>query len=149
LGGQALSGTFRKKKASKIIFQIYHFFFKYEKIFPDIQKNFPDVWYFSRKLKTFSGNNLNSSFHKCPLGKKCNLNDIFTQEKGTLLPGKGHLAKLGWPGSPWPPRFLRPWRPGRKYLELTSQFYITQSESSNCLQLWHLWFVIHVCAQCT
>jgi hypothetical protein len=32
---------------------------------------------------------------------------FFTQEKGTLLPEKGHLAKLGG-GGPAPPRFLRP-----------------------------------------
>jgi hypothetical protein len=33
---------------------------------------------------------------------------FFTQEKGTLLPEKGHLAKLvGGAGPPCPPRFLR------------------------------------------
>ena len=30
----------------------------------------------------------------CPLGKKCNLNDIFHAKKGTLLPEKGHFGKL-------------------------------------------------------
>ena len=35
---------------------------------------------------------------------------FFKQEKGTLLPEKGHLAKLGGGAGPlWLPRFLRPW----------------------------------------
>jgi hypothetical protein len=45
--------------------------------------------------KIFPENNINSSFQK-----KAILKTFFTQEKGTLLPEKGHLAKLG---GAWPP----------------------------------------------
>jgi hypothetical protein len=45
---------------------------------------------------------MDSSFQKCPLGKKCNLNDIFHARKGTFLPEKGHLEKLeGGAGPPY------------------------------------------------
>jgi hypothetical protein len=76
------------------------FFRKSEKNFPDIPKNLPDVWYFSRKWKQFSGNNIDSSFQKCPLCKKCNLNDMFYARKG-------HLTKLGGPGPPVPTPLTR------------------------------------------
>ena len=63
---------------------------------------------FFPEIKTFSGNNIYSSFHKCPLGKVYNLNDIFHARKGQFAPGKkGTWQNLGgWP--PLPPRFLRP-----------------------------------------
>ena len=64
------------------------FFPKYEKNFPDIPKNFPDIIYFSRKLKKLSENDIDSSFQKCPLGNKCNLNDMFHARKGHFAPGK-------------------------------------------------------------
>jgi hypothetical protein len=71
----------------------------YTTFFPTgIPKNYPEIWYFSRKRKKFSGNNIDSSFQKCPLGKKCNLNDIFHARKGHFAPEKGHLAKLGGGG---------------------------------------------------
>jgi hypothetical protein len=41
----------------------------------------------------------------CPLGKKCNVNDIFHAKKGTLLPEKGHFGKLGGLA----PRFQHPY----------------------------------------
>ena len=42
--------------------------------------------------------------------KNAILMTFFTQEKGTLLPEKGHLANLGAGGglAPLRPRFLRP-----------------------------------------
>ena len=40
------------------------------------------IFYFSRKRKKFSGNNIYSSFQKCHLGKKCNLNYTFSRKKG-------------------------------------------------------------------
>ena len=55
---------------------------------------------FFPEMKIISGNNIDSSFQKCPLCKKCNLNDIFYARKGHFAPGKGHLAKLGGPGPP-------------------------------------------------
>ena len=56
---------------------------------------------FSRNEKNFLEDNINSSFQKCPLGKKRqSLRHFFTQEKGTLLPEKGHLPKLGGPAPP-------------------------------------------------
>ena len=60
------------------------------------------------EIKKFSGNNINSSFHKCPLGKKCNLNDIFHARKGHFAPGKRALGKTwgAWP--PWPPGSYAP-----------------------------------------
>jgi hypothetical protein len=127
-GGQALSGTFRRKKGHLKIFfgnppppgqctifrSVYHFrsqkffpnipqfFPKYEKNFPLIPINFLDIWYLSPKFKYFSANNIDWSFQKCPLGKKCNFNENFSRKKkGTLLPEKGHLPKLG--GGGWPP----------------------------------------------
>jgi hypothetical protein len=69
------------------------------KNFSDIPKNFPDILYFPRKLKKFSGNNINSSFQKC---KKSNLNDIIQARKGHF-PEKGHFGKLGGPGPLAPP----------------------------------------------
>jgi hypothetical protein len=80
----------------------------YQRNFPDRPKNIPDIWYFSRKWKKFSGNNIDSSFQKCPLGKKCNLNDIFHARKGHFALGKRALGKT-WGGlARWLPRFLRP-----------------------------------------
>jgi hypothetical protein len=54
---------------------------------------------FSRKCKKMFGNNINSSVQKCPLGKKCNLNDIFHARKGHLAPGKRALWKI-WGACP-------------------------------------------------
>ena len=141
MGGQALRGTFRKKRASKNFFpemlstgggrgvgghlkkifrtyqknfpDISHFFLNnYEKNFPDIPKNFPDIWYFSRKRKKFSGNSIVASFQKCPLGKKCNLNDIFHARKGHFAPGKRALGKTwgAWPPGPYAPACKPHWR---------------------------------------
>jgi hypothetical protein len=49
-------------------------------------------------MKKFSGNNIfpiiNNKFANAILMT------FFTQEKGTLLPEKGHLAKLGGPAPP-------------------------------------------------
>jgi hypothetical protein len=67
------------------------FFRIYQKIFL--------ISYFSGNLKNFLENNINSSFQKAVL------KTFFTHEKGTLLPEKGHLAKLGGGGG----RFLRSW----------------------------------------
>ena len=80
-GGAGFEGHFSNERASKI-------------------------WCFSRKWKTFCGHNINSSFQKCPLGKKCNLNEIFHARKGHFAPGKRALWKT-W--GAWPSRFLRPW----------------------------------------
>jgi hypothetical protein len=95
--GAGLRGTFRIKNVGdggegEVI----------SKNIPDIQKNFPDIWCFSRKWKKFSGNNINSSFQKCPLAKKCNLNDIFHARKGHFAPGENALAKT------WGPALLPP-----------------------------------------
>ena len=82
---------------------------KNEQIFLKIPKNFPHIWYFSPKLKHFSGNNIDWSFQKCALGKKCNFNEIFSRrKKGTLQPKKGHLPKLGGAWRPWPPGSYAP-----------------------------------------
>jgi hypothetical protein len=43
----------------------------------------------------------------CPLGKKCNVNDIFHAKKGTLLPEKGHFGKLGGLATPVPTPLCR------------------------------------------
>jgi hypothetical protein len=83
---------------------------KYENIFPETPKNFQDIWYFSPKLKHFSGNNIDWSFQKCALGKKCNFNEFFQGEKRALCNRKTVTCQyLGGPGPPLPPRFLRPW----------------------------------------
>ena len=60
-------------------------------------------------MKKFSGNNRDSSFQKCPLGIKCNLNDIFHARKGHFAPGKRALGKT-WGGlpPPAPPGFYAP-----------------------------------------
>ena len=66
-GGQALRGTIREKKGNLKNFfdggrviskkfsghteKIIRIYPKYENIFPDIPKNFPDIWYFFRKRK--------------------------------------------------------------------------------------------------
>jgi hypothetical protein len=102
------------------------FFPKYEKKFSDIPKNFQDIWYFPRKLKKFSGNIIDSSFQKCPLGKKCNLNDIFHARKGHFAPGKSALGKT-W--GAWPPATPGSYAPAythkiinyRRYVVLRSQ----------------------------
>jgi hypothetical protein len=47
----------------KKIFPIYHKIFQINHIFHRNEKNFPEI--------------TDSSFQKCPLGKKCNLNDNF------------------------------------------------------------------------
>jgi ribosomal protein S27E len=71
-------GHFKKILTSQKNFpDIPHFFVNMKNIFRIFQKFFPDIWNFSRKWKKFSGNNIHSSFQKCPLGKKCNLNDNF------------------------------------------------------------------------
>jgi hypothetical protein len=52
-------------------------------------------------IKKFSGYIIFSpemkSFQKCPLGKKCNLNDIFHARKGHFATGKRALGKT-WGG---------------------------------------------------
>ena len=54
---------------------------------------------FFPEIKKFSGNQIDSSFQKCHLGKKCNLNDIFHARKGHFAPGKRALGKTwGGPG---------------------------------------------------
>jgi hypothetical protein len=65
-------------------------------------KRFSRYIIFFPEMKTFSGNDIYASFQKCPLCKKYNLNDIFTQETATLLPEKGHLGGLDSPGPPIP-----------------------------------------------
>ena len=57
---------------------------------------------FSRKLKKFSANNIDPSFQKCPLAKKCKLNDIFHARKWHFAPGKRDFANLGGGGCPPP-----------------------------------------------
>jgi hypothetical protein len=104
-GGGARSSQKNFPDIQKIFSGYITFFPKYEKNFPHIPKNFPDLCYFSMKLKKFSRNNMNSSFQKCPLGKKYNLNDIFHARKGHFAPGKRALGKT-W--GAWPPRFLPP-----------------------------------------
>jgi hypothetical protein len=115
-GSQALRGTFPLKKGISKIFPgnvddggtgssqknfpdipkkfagYITFFPKYEKKFPDIPKKFYDISYFSRKLKKISANNIDSSFLKCPLAKKCYHNDIFHERKGHFAPGKRALC---------------------------------------------------------
>jgi hypothetical protein len=85
----------------------------------------PDIWHFSRKWKKFSGNNINSSFQKCPLGKKCNLNNIFHATKRALCSReKGTWQNLG--GGGLAPRFLR------SCIECLDQY-----TRSNCLVFSH------------
>ena len=67
----------------KKIFRIYQKFFRIYDIFPGKEKNFPEITV--------------SCFQKCPLGKKCNLNDIFHARKGHFAPGKRALGKT-WGG---------------------------------------------------
>jgi hypothetical protein len=105
--GPGFEGHFSNKKwhgknfYRKCWRRIYHIFPKYEKNFTDIQKNFTDIWYFSQKWKQFSGNKINSSFQKCPLGKKCNCNNIFHATKRALCSRKkGTWQNLGGGASP-------------------------------------------------
>jgi hypothetical protein len=56
--------------------------------------------FFPEKEK-FSGNNIDSCFQKCPLGKKCNLNDIFHARKGHFAPGKRALGKTSYAPAYW------------------------------------------------
>ena len=59
-------------------------------IFPGNEKKFPEI--------------TNSSFQKCSLGKKCNVNDIFHTRKGHFAPGKRALGKTwGALAPPCPP----------------------------------------------
>jgi hypothetical protein len=53
-------------------------------------------------MEKCSGYNINSSFQKCLLGKKCNLNDIFHGRKGHFAPGKRALWKTRWGACPSP-----------------------------------------------
>jgi hypothetical protein len=56
-------------------------------------------------MKKISTNNIDSSFQKCPFFfSKVPFSKVtfFTQEKGTLLPEKGHFANLGGPAPPPP-----------------------------------------------
>jgi hypothetical protein len=64
---------------------------------------------FFKEIKKNSGNNIDSSYQKCPFVKKSNLNDLFHARKGHFAPGKRALGKTwrAWP--PLAPRFLRPW----------------------------------------
>jgi hypothetical protein len=57
-----------------------------------------------RAPKNFFRNNIDLSFQKCPLGKKCNLNDIFHARKGHFAPEKRALGKTwGCLAPPAPP----------------------------------------------
>ena len=49
------------------------------------------------------------SFQKCPLGKKCNLNDIFHARKGHFATGKRALGKTWGGGAPPVPTPLLNW----------------------------------------
>jgi hypothetical protein len=74
----------------------------------EIPQNFP-IWYIFPKLKKFSENNIDLSFKKGALGKKCNLNEFFSRKKRALCNRKkGTCQNLGGMASPAPPRFLRP-----------------------------------------
>jgi hypothetical protein len=89
LGGPGFEGHFSEKKG-----HLQNFFWRplppNKKTFSGHTKNFSNIWYFSRKLTNFSGNNIDSSFQKCPLGKK---RALCYRKKGTAPP----------------PRFLRRW----------------------------------------
>ena len=54
---------------------------------------------FFPETKKIVRNNIDSSFQKCPLAKKCNLNDIFHARKGHFAPGKRALGGAAPPGS--------------------------------------------------
>jgi hypothetical protein len=76
---------------------------------------------FFPEINKFSGNNIDSSFQKCPLGKKCNFNENFSRKKGRFAPGKRALAKTwggGWP--PWPPRAPPPRPPPGSYAPVSN-----------------------------
>ena len=87
---------------------IYIFFTENHKIFPDISKLYPKITEFFRK---YQNTKTNPIVNQRPLGKECNLNDIFHGGiKGTLLPEKGHFWKVGGEGTcPQCPPFLRHW----------------------------------------
>jgi hypothetical protein len=111
-GGQALRGTFRKKKGNRNIFSTGGG--SSQKNFPDIPKKlsgyilnmktfFRIYQKISRIYDIFSGkeNNIDSCFQKCPLGKKnAILMTFFMREKGTW-------QNLGW-GGDWPPGSYAP-----------------------------------------
>jgi hypothetical protein len=83
------------------------FFPKYEKNFPHIPKFFSGYKNIPRNEKKFSGKLHKFKISKVPFGqKKAILKTFVKQEKGTLLPEKGHLVKLGVLAPS--PRFPRP-----------------------------------------
>jgi hypothetical protein len=75
------------------------------KIFSDISKFYPKITEFFRK---YQNTKTNPIINQKPLGKKCNLNDIFHGGEGHFAPGKSALLK-SWGGGHVPPMppFLR------------------------------------------
>jgi hypothetical protein len=67
------------------------------KKFSGYTKKFSGYMIFFPETKKISANNIDSSFQKCPLVKKRNLNDIFHARKGHFAPGKRALCK-SWGG---------------------------------------------------
>jgi hypothetical protein len=141
-----------------------------KKIFRIYQKNFPDIphfclnmktfsriyqkifriYIFFRKWKKFSGNNIDSSFQKCPLGKKCNLNDIFHARKGHFAPGKRALGKTwgAWP--PCPPPVPTPLFMHIIYTSFATVLYIKPSSRfvlSEAL-IYHIKYLVIIMQSC-
>jgi hypothetical protein len=75
------------------IFRIYQKFFSKYDIFPEGEKKFPEI----TSIQVFKS---------ALWAKNAILMTFFTQEKGTLLPEKGHLEKLGGGGSYAPVHIL-------------------------------------------
>jgi hypothetical protein len=123
LGGPGFEGHFPNKKGhlkifsrkswgggvskffsghTKQIFQdISHFFLKIKIFFRIYQKIFRHITYFSGNEKNFPENNINSSFQKCPFGKKRQSLRHFSRKKRALCSRKkGTCQNLG---GGWPP----------------------------------------------
>jgi hypothetical protein len=66
------------------------FFPEYEKKVPGITQFYPNITTFFR---TYQNTKTNAIINQRPLGKKCNLNDIFHGGKGHFAPGKRALLK--------------------------------------------------------
>jgi hypothetical protein len=83
-------------RSSQKIFRTYQKIFRRYHIFsPKCLKNFPGETQFYPKItkffSTYQNTKTNAIINQRPLGKKCNLNDIFHGGKGHFAPGKGHF----------------------------------------------------------
>jgi hypothetical protein len=81
--------------------------------FPENEKNFPGITLFypniTKFFRTYQNTKTNAIINQRPLGKKCNLNDIFHGGKGHFAPGKRALLKTWGRGCP-PGSYAPEWK---------------------------------------